>query len=350
MKKTIITISIFVLIAGGIGVVLANNKAAIDKAAHPVKETAIVPVKVHTVQEDSFHTAFRITGTTSPVREVKVASEVQGKLVSLYVKNGDFVQAGQLLATLDASVFTAQLRSIETSLAKAELDITRYTKLIELGGASSMQLESAVLQQRSLQAQKKDVLQQMAHMNIRAPFGGKIENVKVEKGSYVTHGTVLSDLLDVSSLKINTYLSEKEAFRIKTGQAATIRSAVLAQPITGKVTTISDKADASGKFLAEVQLTNKGKDYLKAGMLAEVSFAVGSVDKGLSIPVSALMGSAKQGKVFVAKGNQVELRSIRTGITTADKVQVLEGIQAGEQVVISGQLNLEQGSAISINR
>jgi membrane fusion protein (multidrug efflux system) len=350
MKKTIITISVFVLIAGSIGVVLANNKAKIDKAAHPVTETAIVPVKVHTVQEDSFHIAFSITGTTSPVREVKVASEVQGKLVSLYIKNGDFVSAGQLLATLDASVFTAQLRSIETSLAKAGLDIARYTKLIELGGASSMQLESAVLQQRSLQAQKKDVLQQMEHMNIRAPFSGKIENVKVEKGSYVTHGTVLSDLLDVSILKINTYLSEKEAFRIKTGQVATIRSAVLAQPVTGQVTTISDKADASGKFLAEVQISNKGKDYLKAGMLAEVSFAVGSLEKGLSIPVSALVGSAKQGKVFVAKGNQVELRSIRAGITTAEKVQVVEGLQAGEQVVTSGQLNLEQGSPISINR
>lgn len=350
MKKTIVTITVFVLIAGSIGVVLANNKAKIDKAANPVKEKIVVPVKVHEVKEDSFHTTFSITGTTAPVREVKIASEVQGKLVSLYIRNGDLVSAGQLMATLDASVFTAQLRSIETSLAKAELDINRYTKLIELGGASTMQLESAILQQRSLQAQKKEVLQQMEHMNIRAPFSGKIENVKVEKGSYVTHGTVLSDLLDVSSLKINTYLSEKEAFSIKEQQKVTISSVILPQPVAGTISTISDKADAAGKFLAEVLYTNKGKDYLKAGMLAEVSFAVGSVEKGLSVPVSALVGSAKQGKVFVVKGQQVELRTIRTGITTADKVQVLEGLQAGDQVVTSGQLNLEQGSAISINR
>lgn len=350
MKKRIISITIFVLITGSIGMVLANNKAKIDKAANPVKETVIVPVKTHEVKEDSFHTAFSIAGTTSPAREVKIASEVQGKLVNLYIKNGDIVSAGQLIATLDASVFTAQLSSIETSLAKAALDITRYTRLIEMGGASSMQLESVVLQQRSLLAQKKDVLQQMAHMNIRVPFSGKIENVVVEKGSYVTHGTVLSDLLDISSLKINTYLSEKEAFSIKAGQPVKISSVVLSQPVTGHVGTISDKADASGKFLTEIQFNNKGKEYLKAGMLAEVSFAVGSVEKGLSVPVSALVGSAKQGKVFVVKGNQVQLRTIRTGITTADKVQVLEGLQAGEQVVTSGQLNLENGSAVSINQ
>ena len=186
-------------------------------------------------------------------------------------------------------------------------------------------------------------------MNIRAPFSGKIENVKVERGSYVTHGTVLSDLLDVSTLKINTYLSEKEAFSIKAGQPVTISNAVLAQPVAGHISTISDKADASGKFLAEVELNNKGRNPLKAGMLAEVSFAVRSVEKGLSIPVSALVGSARQGKIYVAQGNQATLRTIRTGITTAEKVQVTEGLQAGEQVITSGQLNLEHGSAISIN-
>jgi len=63
-----------------------------------------------------------------------------------------------------------------------------------------------------------------------------------------------------------------------------------------------------------------------------------------------LVGTAKQGKVYVVKGNLVELRNIRTGLSTANKVQVLEGLQAGDQVVISGQLNLENGSTISINK
>jgi len=350
MKRKIISIGTVVLVLGTIGAVLANNKAKIDRAARPVKEIIAIPVKVQEVKLDTFSASFSLNGTTVPSREVKVASEVEGKLVDLYIKNGDIVRAGQVIATLDASVFSAQLTSIQSSIEKSELDIQRYTRLIEMGGASAMQLENVNLQYKSLLAEKKDVLQKMAHMQIRAPFEGKIENVKVEIGSFVAKGTVLSDLLDISSLKINVYLSEQEAFSLKAGQEAQINSPVLSSPVSGKIKTISDKADASGKFLAEVAYNNTGKESLKAGMLTDVSFSIGSTINGLSIPINALVGTAKQGKVYVVKGNLVELRNIRTGLSTANKVQVLEGLQAGDQVVISGQLNLENGSTISINK
>jgi hypothetical protein len=71
---------------------------------------------------------------------------------------------------------------------------------------------------------------------------------------------------------------------------------------------------------------------------------------GLAIPVSALVGGAKQAKVFVVKGNKVEQRAIQTGIVTENKVQVLQGLDTGEMVVISGQLNLENGTNITINQ
>ena len=213
-----------------------------------------------------------------------------------------------------------------------------------------MQAESAELQIASLQAQKKQVLDQIDHMKIRAPFTGKIENVSVELGSFVSYGTVLSQLIDNSSLKIDVYLSEQEAFKVKQGQSVIISSVVLAQPKTAKINMISDKADASGKFLAEVSFANTDKEQLKAGMLADVHFSTDAVKTALSVPVSALVASAKDAKVFVVKGNTVEQRSITTGIVTSDKVEVTEGLQAGEQVVISGLLNLENGSAVSINK
>src|SRR5215470_4496383 len=119
MKKKIITIGTFLLIAGSIGFVLASNKAKIDAAAKPVKEKIIIPVKAHEVQTDTFNTSFNITGTTVPSREVKIASEVQGKLVGLYIKNGDLVRAGQLVAVLDASVYNVQLGSLDANIAEA---------------------------------------------------------------------------------------------------------------------------------------------------------------------------------------------------------------------------------------
>jgi len=350
MKKKIITIVSILLIAGSIGAVLANNKAKIDKAANPEKEISVIPVKVYTVAEDSFNTSFSISGSTIPAKEVKIASEVQGKLVGLYIDNGDVVRAGQVIASLDASVYNVQLSSIEASIAKAKLDLSRYNNLINLGGATPMQAESAQLQINSLIAEKRQVLEQISHMQIRAPFSGKIENVSVELGSFVSYGTVLSQLIDNSSLKINIYLSEQEALKVKAGQSVTISSNALAQAKTGKITMVSDKADASGKFMTEISFTNNDKDKLKAGILADVHFTMEETATGLSIPVSALLAGTKEAKVYVAKDNKVELRAIKTGIVTSNKVQVIEGLQTGEIIVISGQLNLENGTAITVNK
>lgn len=348
MKKKIITITVVLLIMGGIGFALANNKAKIDKAARPAKEKPVVLVKAIAVKSDSFNTSFTINGMTIPTKEVKIASEVQGKLIGLYINNGDVVRAGQTIASLDASVYTVQLSSIDASIAKARLDLSRYNKLIEMGGATPMQAESAQLQINSLVAQKKQVLDQISHMQIRAPFSGKVENVSVELGSFVSYGTVLGQLIDNSSLKINVYLGEQEALKVKTGMPVTISSAVLPGPKAGKITMVSDKADASGKFLTEISFSNNDKDKLKAGILADVHFTMEENETGLSLPVSALLSGTKDAKVYVVNGNKAEQRSIKTGFVTATKVQVLEGLKTGEQVVISGQMNLENGTAISI--
>jgi len=349
MKRKIITISISLLLVASIGVVLANNKAKIDKAANPEKQNPVIPVKAYEVKTDSFNTAFTINGTTIPVKEVKIASEVQGKLIGLYIKNGDVVRAGQVIASLDASVYNVQLKSIEASIAKAELDLNRYTKLIDMGGATPMQAESAQLQIASLVAEKRQVLEQISHMQIRAPFSGKIENVNVELGSFVTYGSVLGQLIDNSSLKINVYLSEQEAFKVKTNQQVTISSVVLEQPKIGKISMLSDKADASGKFLVEITFDNK-KEVLKAGVIADVFFSIDRVETGLSIPASALIASTNDAKVYVVNSGKAELRKIKTGITTSTKVEVTEGLKEGEQVIISGLLNLENGTSISINK
>lgn len=211
-----------------------------------------------------------------------------------------------------------------------------------------MQVESVQLQINSLIAERKQVMEQIAHMQIKAPFTGKIENVTVELGSFVSYGTMLAELINNSELKINVYLSEAEAMQVKTSQEVNISSVVLQEPKIGRVSMISDKADASGKFLAEIRINNGGDEILKAGMLADVSFPMQSAKMALAIPASALVAGAKESKVFVVKTGRVEQRVIKTGIVVNNKVEVLEGLQANETVVVSGQLNLENGTSISI--
>ena len=347
MRKKIIYITITTVLIASIGYVLASNKSKIDAAAKPQKINPVIPVKAWTVKQDSFATSFTLNGTTIPYREVNISAEIPGKLINVFVKNGDRLRAGQIIASLDPSVYTAQLRSVESSIAKAELDIDRYSRLLNLGGATQMQLENVILQHKSLTAQKKEVLQQIDHMQIRSPFTGTLENLNVEKGSYVTNGSVIGTLIDNSSLKINVYLSEQETFKTKDGQQVTVQSILLDQPLKANISMLSGKADASGKFLAEINLDNK-QNKLKAGVLTDVTFASGITETGLSLPLSAIVGSTKQARVFVVNGATVKQKNIKTGIVTTEKIQVTQGLQQGEIVVTSGQLNLENGSTVSI--
>lgn len=347
MRKKLIYTAVTTALLASIGITLAKNKSKIDAAATPQKINPVIPVKAWTVALDSFATTFTLNGTTTPHREVKVSAENPGKLTNVLVKNGDRLRAGQVIATLDASVFAAQLRSIESSIEKTELDIQRYTKLIQLGGATQMQMESVQLQLKSLHAQRKEILQQIDHMQIRAPFSGVIENVAVEKGSYVSYGSFIGDIIDNSSLTINVYLSEQEAFKTRNGQRVSVYSSLINKPIKANVGMLAGKADASGKFLAEINLDNKANQ-LRAGMLTDVTFAPGGVETGLSLPVSAISGSTKHSKVFIVNGNKVKYTAIKTGIVTTGKVQVIEGLKQGDVVVISGLMNLEDGSQVSI--
>ncbi len=106
---------------------------------------------------------------------------------------------------------------------------------------------------------KKEILQQIAHMQILSPFAGKIENVNVETGSYVSFGTVLAQLIDNGSLKINVYLSEQEAVKVSTGQQVAVSSVVLSEPQTAHISMVSDKADAAGEIFNRDQSAEQWK-------------------------------------------------------------------------------------------
>ncbi len=349
MKKTIVTITVTVAIAAGIGVVLANNKAKINKAANPEKHVPVVPVKTAEVMADSFSSSFVLNGATLPAKEVKVASEVQGKLVHLFIKNGDMVHAGQPIAQLDASVLRVQLASIDASIRKSLLDLQRFNKLIEMGGATPMQAESVQLQINAYVAQKQEILEQISHMQIRAPFTGKVENLAVELGSFVSFGTILCQLIDNSTLKINTYLSEQEALDLKKGTKVSITNAALKNRKQGKVTMISDKADASGKFLVEVSFENREKEAMKAGMIADVHFSLDENIKGLSVPVGAILGTTQDAKVYVVHNGIAHLRTVKTGVATPTRIQITGGLNEKDLVVISGQVSLENGMKVKTN-
>jgi membrane fusion protein (multidrug efflux system) len=137
--------------------------------------------------------------------------------------------------------------------------------------------------------------------------------------------------------------------KIKIGQnVEVIAEAYPSQKLQTTVKDIAVKSDASKRFDVELAVNNSLENPLKAGMFGIAYFQFSAKGSFLAIPRKAIIGSIKDAKVYVAKDNKVSLKSVKTGITLQDKIEILEGLNEGEKVVITGQMNLNDGAKIVV--
>jgi RND family efflux transporter MFP subunit len=171
----------------------------------------------------------------------------------------------------------------------------------------------------------------------------------VEKGSVVGVGSPVATITDIAALKLVVSVPEKAINGFQLGEAIPVRTEVYPQePFSGKVTMVGAEGDAAHNYPVEITLANSGTRPLKAGMYGTIAGQGQVQAKSLSIPRQALVGSAKQPQVYVVENGKAVLRPIQIGAATNEYYQVTGGLQEGEQVVTSGQINLQNGTLVTV--
>lgn len=157
------------------------------------------------------------------------------------------------------------------------------------------------------------------------------------------------ELVDVSKLKLKVNVNESQVASLKIGDKVQIKSNVFpADDYTGTITFIAAKADNSLNFPIEIQVENNGKHDIKAGMYGTAIFKFPKQAPILTIPRGSFVGSVSSNQIFVLEnGNTARLRKVIAGRIIGDNVEVIQGLQEGETVITSGQINLVDGSAVA---
>ena len=172
----------------------------------------------------------------------------------------------------------------------------------------------------------------------------------VEPGAVVTTGTALFEIVNINTLKLSVLVDESQVGRIQIGQTVNINvNALSEEPISGRITFIAPKSDASLNFPVEIEVPNKGN--LKAGMYATAIFKTNhgaETQNMLTVPAEAFVNGVSSGQLFIVENGKAKMINVKTGKVYGDKVQILSGLNGGEQVITSGQINLENGSKINI--
>lgn len=349
MKK-IITIFVVVGTLGFVAYKLYSNKEKnAQEVAIVAQKNAQVAVRTQAVVKENISDLFIANGTFVAEQDLNVSAEMGGQVIKIYVKEGDVVQAGQSLAQIKADAVNVGVEQAKAVLENAQNEVKRFESAFKTGGVTEQQLAQIHLQLKNAQANYNSAQINSGYTTVRSKISGIVSKKNVEEGTFVGAGTTLFNVVNINNLKLAVSVDEHQVSQIKVGDMAKISPSVGGNTIEGKVTFVAPKSNGALKFPVEITVSNKDKA-LKAGMYATVQFTANQSDNAqtLVVPRTAFVGSVSQNKIFKIVDGKAELVTVKSGRNFGDKVEILDGLTQGDQVVTSGQINLDNGTAVKI--
>lgn len=349
--KRIIFISLTVLALLGLTIfkLLANSKEAKKKIyIHDMQAAVLVDTeqpRMHT-----FESAFSYLGVFDAMHQNNVASEASGKLIELLVKEGDQVSKGQVLAKLDDELISLQIENAKLNIAQLKNDNARFANLRKEQAVSSMEAEKMELALKTAEVQLKQLQKQLRGTKILAPFSGVVSKKMADLGSMVMPGTPIVELIDISQLKLSISVPERDVLKFKKGQSVDVSVDAQDKEVKGTIYSISVQADALHNFKVQVLVNNTSSDKILAGMYGNVMLLNNESVKALAVPRKALIGSTKSPKIYVVKNGRAYLNAFSPGTSDGNFIEVVSGLKATDELVIKGQVNLENGMNIKRNK
>ena len=328
-----------------------------------------IAVQVSGISADSNAPFVTASGKIEAENSANVSTRMMGYVTKVHVKVGQKVGAGQLLLSINNTDLQAKKAQVDAAIMQAtaaynnaKKDFDRFTALFAQQSASQKELDDMTsryeMAKAGLDAAKQmrnEVLAQFSYSNITAPFSGEITNTFVKEGDMANPGMPLVSIEGASHLQVTAMVSESDITSIKSGMKAKVIVKSTNQELSGTVTEVSGSAkNTGGQYLVKVNLNNVGSKVL-SGMFVNVQFPVANKqqvattsDKVL-VPETALVKQGQLTGIYtIGNGNTVILRWLRIGKTFGNQVEVLSGLSANEQYIVSAEGKLYNGAKVSI--
>ena len=331
-----------------------EGERLIVPAQSPLRRT----LKIATLAEESVEPPFVLPAVVEadPARLVKILTPLSGRIVTLNKQLGDAVKAGDVLFSIDsadlaqASSDAAKARAAVT-LAMRNLDRQRDLDKSDIAAkrdleqaqsdydqaASESERANARLAQLGAQAGGSTRLAGSGHiLTVRAPISGRVIDMNAAAGGYWNDNTAsLMTVADLSHVFVTANAQEKDLAHVYVGQPASVRLDAYDTPITGKVRYVGETLDPDTRTTKVRLLFDNGDGRLKPGMFAQATF-MGHAHPGVVVPLTAVVQSGFYTRTFVEVAPwQFEPRVIKLGAQIGDRVEVASGLKAGERVVVT---------------
>ena len=296
------------------------------------------------------------TGTIEPAKEVEVRPRIPGIIDRILVKEGEPVVAGQLLVEIERELLEAQAQEAAAELEAArverhyaQLDLERAQQLERGGVVSSQKLDEARARSENAgagvartEAKLRTLRTQLSYAHVRSSLAGRVLDIPVEEGqavspvTAVTGGTLLLSIAATNAIHLKGLVDENEVARVAIGQRARIRTEAYGVRIfAGEVIEIAPVGQRNQNvtyFEVKVAVTDPEAKLLRPRMSGDAEIIAETIEGALVVPETALRYRGKEIYVERPNGESVEERVVKTGVIDGARVQILEGLKAGEEV------------------
>lgn len=306
-----------------------------------------VPVEVVRPYYSDIYATYATSATIASDADAPVIVRAPGNVVELLVEEGDRVEAGQVLARLDGERLRLEMLAAKTDLQRAAKEYERNVDLNDRGLISASMFDGLKFDLAALKATFDIKVLNYGYANIRATIPGIVATRQVKLGEHLKIGQVAFRITDTSELVAYLQIPQADLPKFKAGHAATV--SVASMPDTrfaATISRISPTIDArSGTFRATAVIDNAAGN-LAPGMFGQFTIAFDKHTNALVIPTHALLAEDDETTVYVVNEGEVVRRTVKTGIESDGRVEILAGLQDFEQIVVVGQSGLRDGSKV----
>jgi membrane fusion protein (multidrug efflux system) len=316
-------------------------------------------VSTYVVAEQTWQPVLRAVGSAKAVNGVMVATDLPGIVREIAFESGRPVKKGQVLVRLDTTQEKAQWNAANARLDLAKADLDRKGELLKKRVASQSDYDASMAEYKQAQAALTEVEALVNRKTIRAPFDGILGIREVDLGEYMRSGDTVVPLQSLDPIYADFTLPQQDLGSLKEGRTVEITADGLAgRKFTGTISAIDPNVDASTRNVrARATLANPGGE-LRSGMFVNVEVLLPTRGKILAIPASAVNYAPYGDTVYVidsvknAKGETVKgvrQQAVKLGVSRGDLIEVVKGLQPGDEIVSGGTFKLKNQDPVVIN-
>ncbi len=299
-----------------------------------------------------FNHYIEIQGKVDADKNVAIYPESMGIIDEIYVKSGNRVKNGQVLAKLDDSILKKNLKDLESSYQFANEIYNKQKNLWDQKIGSEVQYLTAKNNKESLENKIALLKEQIDKLSIKAPVAGEIEEITCKVGQSVSNIAPVFRIVNFSGLKVTAEVAEGYASNVKKGDKVLVHIPDLKKEYTGIVNFVGNFIDPINRtFQIEVRL-NQVYSQLKANMITVVKINDYKARETVVLPINIIMNDQKGSFVYTVKKNNGKLvasrTNVKTGVTYNGEIEVIDGLTQGDEVITVGFQDLENGKAIRL--